>query len=40
MSDDWDYCCFKCNIGFSIQSDKDIDEPINFCVFCGGEDIQ
>lgn len=40
MSKGYDYYCFKCNIGFSIQSDMDINKPIDCCPFCGTEDIQ
>ena len=40
MSEDWDYYCFNCNVNFSIQSDKDIDVPVDVCCFCGSDDIQ
>jgi len=40
MSDDWDYDCFKCNTRFSIQSDKDINVPVDRCPFCGSDNIQ
>ena len=36
----YDYDCFKCNCKFNIQSDKNLDIPIDHCPFCGSKDIQ